>query len=256
MDRPKTSSVRATGTSMRILTAIADREEAVSIAELVDRLELAKSTVYKHLITLEEHGIVVKNGGGYRLGLRCLEFGGIARQYDGVYDVAKPEVRKLAAETGELANLLFEEQGLGIYVYTARGERAIDFDVHAGRRVYLHTTALGKALLASLSDDRVDEIIDRHGLPAETDETITTRSALFEELDRIREEGFAYNEEERLGGIGCVGTPLETGERRNAAISIMTPISRLQPEDERRAYTESLHQTANVIEVNLAHGRP
>lgn len=255
MERSKTASVRATGTSMRILTAVADRGEGVSIAELVESLDLAKSTVYKHLITLEEHGLVVKRQDGYRLGLRCLEFGGIARQYDGVYDVAKPEVRKLAEETGELANLLFEERGLGIYVHTARGEQAVDFDVHLGRRVYLHTTALGKALLASLPDERVDEIVDRHGLPAQTDETITTRSALFEELDRIREEGFAYNEEERLGGLGCVGTPLETGENRNAAISIMTPISRLKPEDRRREYTESLDQTANVIEVNLAHGR-
>ncbi len=256
MERPKTASVGATGTSMRILTEVADRGEGVSIAELVESLDLAKSTVYKHLITLEEHGLVVKRDGGYRLGLRCLEFGGIARQYDGVYDVAKPEVRRLAEETGELANLLFEERGLGVYVHTARGERAVDFDVYLGRRVYLHTTALGKALLASLSDERVDEIVDRHGLPARTDETITTRDALFEELDRIREEGFAYNEEERLGGLGCVGTPLETGDRRNAAISIMTPISRLKPEDKRREYTESLGQTANVIEVNLTHGRP
>lgn len=256
MERPKTESVHATGTSMRILSAVANRGEGVSIAELVDELGLAKSTVYKHLITLEEHGLVVKHEDGYRLGLRCLEFGGIARQYDGVYDVAKPEVRRLAEETGELANLLFEERGLGIYVYTARGEQAVDFDVHLGRRVYLHTTALGKALLASLADERVDEIVDRHGLPAQTDETITSRDELFEEIDRIREEGFAYNEEERLGGLGCVGTPLETGKRRNAAISIMTPISRLKSDDRRREYTESLNQTANVIEVNLAHGRP
>ncbi|MFC6889373.1 IclR family transcriptional regulator [Halorubrum trueperi] len=255
MERPKTKSVRATGTSMRVLTAIAEHGGGVSIAELVDRLELAKSTVYKHLITLEEHGLVVNHEDGYRLGLQCLEFGGMARQYDGVYDVAKSEVHKLAEETGELANLMFEERGIGVYVYTARGEQAITFDIHLGRRVYLHTTALGKALLASLSDERVDEIVDRHGLPARTDETITTRSDLFEELDQIREEGFAYNEEERLGGLGCVGTPLETGDRRNAAISIMTPISRLKPEEQRREYTETLHQTANVIEVNLAHGQ-
>ncbi|GAB3706721.1 IclR family transcriptional regulator [Halorubrum pallidum] len=255
MKAAKTKSVGATGTSMRILTEIAEADGGVPMAELVDRLDLAKSTVYKHLITLEEHGLVVNHDTGYRLGLRCLELGGGARQYDGVFDVAKPELDKLAEETGELANLMFEEQGMGVYVYTARGDQAINFDSRLGRRAYLHTTALGKALLASLSDDHVDEIVDRHGLPARTDETITTRSDLFEELTQIRTEEFAYNEEERLGGVGCVGTPLDTGDRRNAAISIMTPISRLRPESARREYTEILNQTANVIEVTLAHGQ-
>ncbi|MFD1571660.1 IclR family transcriptional regulator [Halorubrum laminariae] len=255
MKGAKTKSVRATGTSMRILAAIADEEGGLPMADLVDRLDLAKSTVYKHLITLEEHGLVVNHETGYRLGLRCLEFGGTARQYDGVFDVAKPELDKLAESTGELANLMFEEQGKGVYVYTARGDQAINLDSRLGQRASLHTTALGKALLASLDDDHVDEIIDRHGLPARTDETITTRSGLFEELTQIRSEGFAYNEEERLGGVGCVGTPLDTGDRRNAAISIMTPISRLRPDDTRREYTEILNQTANVIEVTLAHGQ-
>ncbi|WP_049982249.1 IclR family transcriptional regulator [Halorubrum sp. BV1] len=255
MTGAKTKSVAATGTSMRILTAIAESEGGVPMAELVDRLDLAKSTVYKHLITLEEHGLVVNHETGYRLGLRCLEFGGTARQYDGVFDVTKPELDKLAEATGELTNLMFEEQGKGVYVYTARGDQAITLDSRLGRRVYLHTTALGKALLASLDDDHVDKIVDRHGLPARTDETITTRSGLFEELAQIRTEGFAYNEEERLGGVGCVGTPLDTGDRRNAAISIMTPISRLRPDDTRHEYTEMLNQTANVIEVTLAHGQ-
>lgn len=255
MEGTKTMSVQATGTSMQILTAIAEDEGGVPMAELVDQLDLAKSTVYKHLITLEEHGLVVNHETGYRLGLRCLELGGTARQYNGVFDVAKPELDKLAEATSELANLMFEERGMGVYVYTARGEQAIHFDSRLGQRAYLHTTALGKALLSSLSDDHVDKIIDRHELPARTDETITTRSGLFDELTQIRTEGFAYNEEERLGGVGCVGTPLDTGGRRNAAISIMTPISRLQSDDTRHEYTEMLNQTANVIEVTLVHGQ-
>ena len=120
---------------MRILGAIGEQDGSVPMAELVDRLDLAKSTVYKHLITLEEHGLVVNHETGYRLGLRCLELGGGARQYDGVFDVAKPELDKLAEETGELANLMFEEQGKGVYVYTARGDQAINFDSRLGRRV-------------------------------------------------------------------------------------------------------------------------
>lgn len=254
MKRPKTESVRATETSIAILSAIKERGSEATVTGLAQHLGLAKSTVYKHLVTLEKNGIVVEHDGGYRIGLRCLEFGGIAQRYDEVYDVAKPEVRRMAETTGELANLMFEEQGYGVYVYTARGEQAVNLHRTLGRRVHLHTTALGKALLASLPDERVLEIIEEYGLPAETEETITDRTELLDELAQIRREGFAYNREERLGGMGCVGVPLETGDRRNAAISITTPISRLEPEAMRAEYTETLKQTANVIEVNLAHG--
>lgn len=249
----KTDSVRATETSVAIISAIEELDGEATITEISNHLQLAKSTVYKHLATLERSGIVVEYANGYRIGLRCLKLGGIARQYDDVYAVAKSEIQKMAESTGELANLMFEEQGYGVYVYTARGDQAVDLDRSLGKRVYLHTTALGKALLSSLSDARVREIVAEHGLPAETDETITTEGELFEELEKIRRDGFAYNREERIGGLGCVGVPLETGDGRNAAISIATPISRLDPEEMRREYTKILKQTANVIEVNLAH---
>ena len=253
MHEPKTTGVQATKTSLRIVSAIEERGGTATITELAGELELAKSTVYKHLLTLETAGVVVAGDDGYRLGLRCLNLGGIARRYDGVYEIARPEVRKMAEETGELANLMFEEGGLGTYVYTARGERAIDVDTRLGQRVYLHTTALGKALLSSLPDDRVTEIVDEHGLPAETEATITDREELFAELEEIREEGFAFNREERVGGLGCVAAPIDTGDRRNAAISIMTPISRLTADRSESQYTDVLGQTANVIELNLAH---
>ena len=253
MKRPKTDSVRATETSVAIVSAIEELGGEATITELARHVGLAKSTVYKHLLTLEQSGIVVEHDSGYRIGLRCLELGTIAKQYDRVYEIAKPEVRKMAETTGELANLMFEEQGYGIYVYTARGEQAVNLDTSVGKRVHLHTTALGKALLSSLPDDRVEEIIEAYGLPAKTEETITDQTTLVDELEEIRREGFAYNREERIGGLGCVGVPLQTGDRRNAAISVATPISRLDPEEMKTRYTNILKQTANVIEVNLAH---
>ena len=92
-------------------------------------------------------------------------------------------VSELAEATGELTNLMFEEQGKGVYVYTARGDQAINFDSRLGRRVYLHTTALGKSILSLYPDERVHAILDDVGMPDVTDRTITDRDELFDQLE-------------------------------------------------------------------------
>jgi DNA-binding IclR family transcriptional regulator len=249
----KSETVRATETSMAVLSALETLGGAATLTEICSTVEFAKSTVYKHLRTLEEGGLVVVRDDTFHIGLRCLELGGIAQREDGVYGVAKPEVRRMATETGELANLMVEEQGYGIYIHTASGDRAVALDTGLGKRVHLHKTAVGKALLSSMSDERIDAIVDEHGLPAETDNTITDRESLFDELETIRDRGVAYDEEERVDGTGCIGVPVDTGDRREAAISITAPIHRLTAGDTQQRIIEMVKQTANVIEVNLAH---
>jgi len=253
MTRAKTDSVRATQTSLAVLSGIKELGGSATLVELADSLEPAKSTIYKHLVTLEDEGLVVERAGEYRIGLRWLEFGGIAQRYDGIYEVAKPEVRRMAVETGELANLMIEEQGYGIYIHTTSGDQAVALDTRLGKRIHLHKTAIGKALLSSFDDDRVAEIIETRGLPAETENTITDRETLFAELETIRERGVADDTEERVDGTGCVGVPIDTGDRREAAISITAPINRLQSPGRKAHLIDTVQQAANVIEVNLAH---
>ncbi len=243
--------VRATETSIRILEGIIELDGEAGITELATHLSVAKSTIFKHLNTLERNGFVVKQGDQYRIGLRALEFGGYAQRYDGVYDTAHPEVRQLAEESGELANLMFEEGGKGVYVYTAQGDKAVDIDTQTGRRVYLHSTGLGKAILATLSDTRVREIIEMHGLPKATEHTITDEGELFDELDQIRSEGIAYDREESVEGMACIARPLSVPTERPAAISITGPVSRIQTGDTEERIRTILDQAGNVIELNL-----
>lgn len=243
--------VRATETSIRILEGIIELDGEAGITELATHLSVAKSTIFKHLNTLERNGFVVKHGDHYRIGLRALEFGGYAQRYDGVYDTAHPEVRQLAEESGELANLMFEEGGKGVYVYTAQGDKAVDIDTQTGRRVYLHSTGLGKAILATLSDTRVREIVEMHGLPKATEHTITDEGELFDELDQIRSEGIAYDREESVEGMACIARPLSIPTERLAAISITGPVSRIQTGDTEERIRTILDQAGNVIELNL-----
>ena len=182
--------------------------DGTGVTELATHLSMSKNTVHDHLATLRRHDYVTKDGDAYEIGLGFFEMGEYARKRRQIYEVARPKVTDLAEETGELANLLVEEHGRGVYLYRARGERAVTLDTHTGKRRYLHDTALGKAILAHLPDDRVREILDRHGLPAATPNTITDRERLHEELAEIRERGVAYCGQERVEGLQCVAAPI------------------------------------------------
>lgn len=243
--------VRATETSIRMLEGLIELGGEAGITELATHLSVAKSTVYKHLNTLDSSGLVVKHGDRYRIGLRALEFGGYAQRYDGVYDTARPQLRTMADETGELANLMFEEDGWGVYVHTTRGEDAVDIDTRTGRRANLHATGLGKAILATLPEERVETIVESRGLPSVTEHTITEQAELFAELDEIRAEGIAYDREECVEGMACIARPLSTPNERPAAISITGPVSRVSGGETEAAIRTVLEQAGNVIELEL-----
>ena len=246
-------TVGATETSIRVLDAIRSQGGEAETKELVSELAMAQSTVYKHLRTLEAEDFVVKHDGGYRIGARCLEFGGFVRRYDHVYQTAKSDIQDMADETGELANLMFEERGLGVYVHTAGGANAVNIDTGIGKRVHLNCTALGKALLSTVSDDRIDGILDRRGLPRHTEHTITDRDVLMDEIAQVRSEGVAYERNQRVEGICCVAAPITTEHKRRAAISVSGPERRMSEDRLRTDLTEIVQRAANVIELNLAY---
>jgi DNA-binding IclR family transcriptional regulator len=203
-------------------------------------------------MTLCEEGYVTKTGDEYRIGLKFLEIGGYTRKSMELYQVAEPEVKALAEETGELANLLIEEQGMGVYLMRSKGDRAVDLDTYAGLRTYLHTTALGKAILANLPESQIEEIVDRHGLEQETPNSIGTREELDETLETVRERGYAIDDGERLEGLRCIAAPVkQPPDDVLGAISISAPASRVSDEDLTGELAEVVLSAANVIELNI-----
>lgn len=246
------TNVQATETSLRIVDALRTLDGA-GITELADQLSLPKSTVHNHIQTLRHHEYVTKIDGQYEVGLRFLQLGEYARNRKQIATLGPPEIDKLADETAEMANLIVEELGWGVFLYRAKGLEAVHMDTHAGKRVHLHTTGFGKAILAHLPAERVETILDRHGLPAATRKTITDRAALDEELDTVRELGYAYDDEERLEGLRCVAAPIIVDGTVLGAVSVSGPKSRMRGE----WYTEELPSlvmsAANVIEINSTY---
>lgn len=247
------NKIGATEKAVRILDAL-ERLDGAGVTELADHLGVSKGTVHNHLSTLEEHEYVVNSNGTYRLGLRLFEMGQYTRREQELYRVAKPEIDKLAAETGELANLMVEQHGRGCYLYISRGEHAVKLDTQVGTRQYLHTSALGKAILAHMPASRRDAVLDRHGLPEKTPNTVTDRAKLEAELAEIRERGVAFDGEERAEGIRCVAAPiLGTDDVLRGAVSVSGPASRIKDEHLEEEIPETVTNTANVIDINLTY---
>lgn len=245
--------VRTTEKTLRIIEALMERDET-RLTDLADHLDMGASVVHNHLSTLEEHGYVVKDDDAYRLGLKFLELGGYTRNREELYKVAEPEIERLADETGELVNLMTEDRGMGVYLKRSKGADAVDLDTYAGMRVPLQTTALGKAILAYTPEDRVDEIVDYHGLPRITERTITDRDELDEALDGVRDRGYAVDDGERLQGLRCVAAPIRDDENvAIGAISISAPANRLKNHQFEEEFPELIRGAANVVELNIKY---
>lgn len=245
--------VKSVDTTFRIIEFIRDRDGARA-GEVARELDLPDSTVSDHLVTLRQNQYLVKHGREYRVGLRFLELGDRARNYRRIYRVGKENVDKLATETGELAHLSVEEDGLGTIIYERRGSDAISLDTYVGRRVKMHCTALGKAMLAYLPDDYVNEIIDRYGLDAETEHTITDREKLNDHFEQIRKRGYAISSGERITSLGCIAVPI-TGAQGNevfGALSLCTPFSQTKSSGFPDEMLHKVRQTADRIELDAA----
>lgn len=247
------NSIKSIKTTFEIVGTI-QAQGGTTLTELSTALNIPTSTAYNYLQTLEEEEYVVSEDGTYHVGLRFLEHGAHARNRMKLFDVAVPEVDKLADQTNELANLLVEEHGRGIYLHRAYGEEAVKVEAHVGTRVYLHRTALGKAILAHLPESRRRDIFEKQGLPQRTEETVTDPDELADQLQRIEDRGYAFDSGERIKGLRCVAAPvLSTSGRVLGAVSVSGPANRFRKQRFREELPTKLLEVVNVIELNITH---
>lgn len=244
--------VKTARTVFKLLDTLLELDGA-RFTDLVAELDMADSTVHDHLRTLESMGYVVKSGDEYRVGTRLLEFGGHARSQMKIYQVARPEIQKLAEETGEHASLMVEEGGLGVLLLIIKGQQAVHLGAYPGLRLVLPSSAPGKAILANLPEPRVEEILDEHGFRAYTDQTIMDRERLYEDLERIRERGYATDTSEIVEGVRAISVPVLSRGEVMGALTVGGPKNRMSGEWFQEELPELLLQSSNLVELNLTH---
>lgn len=226
-----------------------------TVSAVADELDLAISTTHSHLATLVQAGYVVREGERYRASLQFLDAGAQVRKSLPIFRVGAPEVDSLAESTGELTNLSVDERYRCVHIYQSSGSDAVTLDTHAGAATPMHATASGKAILAHRSDEYVDSLIETHGLPALTDSTVTTRSALETELDSVRDHGYAVDDGERLPGLRCVAAPVTTQDDTVlGAVSVSGPARRVEDDRLYETLPGVVMEAADVIGITISYG--
>jgi DNA-binding IclR family transcriptional regulator len=222
----------------------------VGVTELADELDHSKSTVHSHLRTLESQEVIVRENGGYRLSLRILDMARHVREQVGNYDVIREEVEKLAEETGEIAQFGVEEYDQITYFYKATGAQSVETASGVGKQQPMHSTALGKTILAYRPSECVEETVANLEFTERTPYTITDAEEFRAELETTRERGYGIDDEENIEGLRCIAAPVRTDERVLGALSISGPSSRFTEERLHGELADSVTRSANVIEIN------
>lgn len=246
--------VKATATSLGLIDTIR-RESGATISELASDSGLAKSTVKYHLATLERSEYLVREGDTYQLGLKLFELGQNAMTRN-MGDATKKKVEELAANTNGEADFSVEEYGRIVLLYDHIGSSA-EPGFEEGARHLMHNNAAGKAILAEWSDERVNALIDRRGLPKRTENTIVTRAALFEELEHVRERGYAINDEEYMNGHRSISVVVTRPDGSiHGALTVGGPSYRVNPEILESEFRTPLVRIGRELERELASVTP
>lgn len=222
----------------------------LAIGEIAAASTIPLPTIHRILQTLVERGYMRRlPNRRYALGFRLVPLGAAA----GVMVGAETEsiLAELVAELGETANLAILSGDHAEYVAQAPSQHAMRMFTEVGRKVELHCTGVGKALLAQLDDDQVRGIVGRIGLPAYTPHTLTTEAALFDALGEIRGRGYALDEEEQEAGVRCVAMPVGNGMLSWMAVSVSGPVTRMTDDVIDRA-VPLLRSAASRLSVKVA----
>lgn len=218
-------AVRSLERAFELLEHLADAGGEATLSELTEASGLPMPTIYRLMRTLVNHGYVRQEPSKrYALGPRLIRLGESASRLLGTW--ARPVLTRLVDEVGETANMAVLEGDEAVYVAQVPSRHSMRMFTEVGRRVQPHCTGVGKALLSQLPERRVREIVARTGMAAQTPNTFTDPDALVAELARIREQGYALDDEEQEVGVRCVAVPLR-GAPALTALSVSGPSARM-----------------------------
>ena len=218
--------------TIAVLQAVADSETNLPAADIARQLRLHKSTVHRLLVVLESYRLIKKGPeGAYGLGTRLIELGECAVARLKLSEYAEPYLRALADQTGEGAHVTILNGTELLSIAHVEGRWNLQSLTRTGLRTQIHCTAAGKAILAYLSADACSDLIARLDLTRNTRRTIVKPSAMKLDLMRVRNLGYAVDDEEFEEGLRCVSAPIfDHRGHVVASLAMAAPVFRLRKE--------------------------
>ena len=218
--------------TLDILERIKTTEGGYKLADLARKVELPKATVYRILSTLEGRGYLDRSAdGSYRLAKKLFDLQRTVPLEQTLHRVSQPVMERLAASCKETVNLGIVDAGEVVVINTVESPQAVRMSSKIGNRRHLHSTAIGKVMLAGMPDKEVQRLLRLKGLPKLTEETLTSKAAVLEEILRVRQQGWALDNQENEIEGRCVGAPIAGPQGQViAALSISGPEFRMDLE--------------------------
>ena len=248
------SPIQVIDRMMKLLDVLSYYHDPVSLKQLAMETGLHPSTAHRILGAMGMSGFVERaEPGTYRLGIRLLELGNLVKSRINIRDSAMPLMQQLHKTLGESVNLGVRQGDEIVYVERTSSGRSSVRVVHlVGARAPLHVTAVGKLYLVEDGAQKVKEYAKRTGLPGSTPTSITKLAALEKELDRVRREGVAFDNEEIEQGLRCIAAPIrdDAGELV-AGLSVSAPAERHNPE-----WAAIVRTTADAISTAIGYVKP
>jgi DNA-binding IclR family transcriptional regulator len=253
-ESPAVSVERALG----MLEAVAQEPEGLSNAEISRKLQIPKSSASYILRALEKHGYLRRDTetARYRVGLKILSLSRGALSGIDVRELALPIMRHLMEKTGLTCHLAILDGPEAVYIEKVEPQGFIRVDTWVGRRMRVHATSVGKALVAHIPQAQLEKIVANRPMEKRTPKTITTLPRLLKELERVRTLGYAVDDEENNLGARCLGAPVfnQQGEIE-ASIGLSGTINQVNSDTMPRI-VEALKDAARHLSMQLGYRAP
>jgi IclR family acetate operon transcriptional repressor len=199
--------VQSVDRAMMLLEVLGEDEEGNRLSDLASRTGLAPSTVHRLLTTLEQRQFIQFDPAGrlWHIGRQAFAVGSVFARQRNIAATALPFLRRLRDQSRETVNLAIADQGEMLVVSQIESREIARAATHVGGSVPMAASAMGKAILATYADEDVTAILECHGLRRLTANTITRRTGLVAELETVRRNCHAVDDEECQSGLRCVG---------------------------------------------------
>ena len=230
VDNKEEKKIKSICKAVDIIDLLAYSATPLSLSKITNELGIAKSTIHGIISTLVDVGYIAQEAetGRYFLGYKLFEIGSTVSRKWNERKIAYPYMQQLAEFTGNTIHLAFLDDGEVLYIGKQDSTGAIALASDIGLKLPAHCTGVGKVLLSGLTQYELKKLVRKRGLEKYTKYTITDIETLQREIDKVREQGFAADEQEYTEGLRCVAAPIYNNKGEiTSALSIAGPLAQM-----------------------------
>lgn len=249
------NGVQALDRAMDILDILSLEPEGLGVTQIAERAALHKSTAHRIVMALSERGYLEKSqkGSQYKIGLKMVDICSVYLNSVELKTEARPMLRDITQRTGLTSHLAILDGNQAVYIDKVEMEQYLRLYSQIGRRIPTHCSALGKCLLSGIPNNELDVLLRNYPYTIFTEHTISNEKELRKQLEDVRRNRYAVDDQEHDIGIRCVAAPIfDYRGKVIAAISVAGP-EQIFTEEKQKDFIDQIRTTAKEISIRMGH---